>query len=431
MKELIGLLLILLLIVLTLKKRVYGFCLFLIVRILVPENVRLFSEHISLNTSIILVLMLLTLICGSNSKRKIRYNRTLMAGILIFLTYTACTLVLSDYINLIRQIKLLLQFVVTDIIPVVLCVEIVHSEKDAKSVIKSILGTSIIVCIYGGISYLIKSNPYLLFWNSMNSTHIADQWYGNFTSSTFVSTNSFGYFIGLAVPFIFYLYRKGIYKQYAKIALLLLIICSYLCKKRTTIIVLAFFAALLLISSNKKTKRKFLVFGVPVLIIATIIVFTVPSLENFKNMIITSLFFWNDAVYNSVTSGNGGSNWWLRMNQFIYPFVEIKDNYIFGHGFGWCTVYLQGGIIHPVLYGFETIIAQLICEYGLSSLIVFPLLMKGLYGFVGKNKDRKYILIFILTAFVQMVGTGAIYWYLVLILLMLMRTISMNIQQGE
>ena len=122
MKELIGLLLILLLIVLTLKKRVYGFCLFLIVRILVPENVRLFSEHISLNTSIILVLMLLTLICGSNSKRKIRYNRTLMAGILIFLTYTACTLVLSDYINLIRQIKLLLQFVVTDIIPVVLCV---------------------------------------------------------------------------------------------------------------------------------------------------------------------------------------------------------------------------------------------------------------------------------------------------------------------
>ena len=84
-----------------------------------------------------------------------------------------------------------------------------------------------------------------------------------------------------------------------------------------------------------------------------------------------------------------------------------------------------------MLYGFETIIAQLICEYGLSSLIVFPLLMKGLYGFVGKNKDRKYILIFILTAFVQMVGTGAIYWYLVLILLMLMRTISMNIQQGE
>lgn len=424
MIEALSLLLILFLIIASIKSRVYGFCLFLYIRILIPESVRFLNTSVSLNTVVIFVLFLMTVFLGSGVHGKFKYNKKLMLGILTYIAFTFIALLLSDYKDLSAQMGYLLQFIITDIMPIILCVMIVKSENDINIVCKNYLIICIIVGIYGIISYFLDYNPYLLFWSGTNEVNNIEQWYGNATASTFVSTNAFGYFIGLSVPFIVYIFYKGLYKNYSKTALFLLIICSFICKKRTIIVVLFFYATLLFLTSNFKSKRKYIMYGLPIIVLSLVTIFFVPSLESVKNVVISSLLFWDDSIYSSATMGNGGSNWLLRTRQFVYPFIEIKNNYIFGHGFGWCSVYLADGKIHPVLYGFETIVSQLICEYGLLSLVVFPLIFRKLYTFVNKNTNNKYVLLFLVASIVQMIGTGAIYWYLELTILMLMKVAS-------
>lgn len=405
----------------------YGVCFFLIVRILVPEDVRLPFIDISLNTGIIAALFVMTVFKSFAKGGRIRYNRNFTSGIAAFCIYCIISLLLSDYSDFESQIGYFVQFLVTDIMPCIIAVSVLKSEKDVLLVVKSFLITCLITTSYGILSFVLRSNPYRSLWSTVSKSKGEVFWYGNFTTSTFVSTNAFGYFIGLSFPFVAFLLSKGIYKKYSKLTLILLAVCALLAKKRTTIVVLLCYAFLWFISGNIKKRVMYLVYSIPVVIIAVAIIFTVPSFESIKNVILTSVLFWNDSVYNSVTLGNGGSNWALRLRQLAYPFVEVKDNPMFGHGFGWCSWYLSRNVIHPVLFGFETLVAQAICEFGLLSLVSYPLLFIGLYRFADVKTKNKYVLLFIITSVVQMLGTGSVYWYLELLLVLLMRLVNEKI----
>lgn len=411
----------LLMIIFSLSNLTYGVCIFLMVRILVPEDVRLPFANISLNTGIIAVLFVATIFHSFVKNGRLRYNRKFTRGVLVFCVYCIASLLLSDYSNLGSQMGYFIQFLITDITPCVIAVSVLKSEKDVLIVIKTFLITCLITTSYGVISYFLQSNPYRLLWATTSTNSDQSYWFGNFTTSTFVSTNSFGYFIGLSFPFVAFILSKGIYKKYSKVALILLAVGSMLGKKRTTIVVLLCYVLLWFISGNIKKRLKYFVYSIPVIAIAMIMIFTVPSFESVKNMVITSVFFWNDSVYNSVTLGNGGSNWALRLRQLTYPFVEVKTNPIFGHGFGWCSWYLSRGVIHPVLFGFETLPAQAICEFGLVAFILYPILFIGLYKFANGKSRNKYVTLFFITSILQMLGTGAVYWYLELLLVLLMR----------
>lgn len=411
-------------IVFSLVNLTYGVCIFLMVRILVPEDVRLPFADISLNTSIIAVLFIMAILQSIIRNGRLRYNRNFTSGIILFFVYCAISLLLSDYSDLGSQMGYLMQFLITDIMPCIIAISVLKSEKDVLLVIKTFLITCLITTSYGVISYFLQDNPYRLLWSPVSTSTGETFWYGNFTTSTFVSTNSFGYFIGLSFPFVAFLLSKGIYKRYSKSALILLAVCSLLGKKRTTIVVLLCYAILWFFSSNIKKRLKYLVYFIPFAIIALVIIFTVPNFESIKNVIIASVFFWNDTIYNSVTMGKGGSDWSLRLRQLTYPFVEIENNPLFGHGFGWCSWYLSRGIIHPVLFGFETLPAQAICEFGFISFLLYPLLFIELYKFANANSKNKYVLLFIITSVIQMLGTGANYWYLELIFVLVIRFIN-------
>lgn len=421
---LLSMMIFLLMIAFSLLNLTYGVCIFLIVRILVPEDVRFPFANISLNTGIIAVLFVMTIFQSIVKSGQLRYNKNFTRGIVAFCVYCVISLLLSDYSDLGSQMGYFIQFLITDIMPCVIATSILKSEKDVLLVVRTFLITCLITTSYGVISYLLKSNPYRLLWAATSNETNQNYWFGNFTTSTFVSTNSFGYFIGLSFPFVAFLLSKGIYKKYSKTVLVLLAVCSLLGKKRTTIVVLLCYALLWFISGNIKKRLKYFIYSIPVVAIAIAVVFTVPSFESVKNVIVTSVFFWNDSVYNSVTLGNGGSDWALRLRQLTYPFVEVKDNLIFGHGLGWCSWYLSRDVIHPVLFGFETLPAQAICEFGIISFILYPILFVGLYKFADVKNKNKYVLLFLITSIVQMFGTGAVYWYLELLLILLMRLVN-------
>lgn len=421
---LLSIMIFLLMIVFSLVNLTYGVCIFLMVRILVPEDVRLPFANISLNTGIIAVLFIMTILQSVVKNGRFRYNRNFTRGVVAFCIYCVISLLLSNYSDLGSQMGYFIQFLITDIMPCVIAVSVLKSEKSVLLVVKTFLITCLITTTYGVISYFLQSNPYRLLWAAASTDSNQSYWYGNFTTSTFVSTNSFGYFIGLSFPFVAFLLSKRIYKKYSEAALILLAVCSLLGKKRTTIVVLLCYALLWFISGNIKKRLRYLVYFIPFVAIVIAVIFIVPSFESVKNVIVTSVFFWNDSVYNSVTLGNGGSNWALRLRQLVYPFVEIKDNFMFGHGFGWCSWYLSRNVIHPVLFGFETLPAQAICEFGLVAFILYPVLFVGLYKFADVKTKNKYVLLFLITSIVQMFGTGAVYWYLELLLILLMRLVN-------
>ena len=421
---LLSIMIFLLMIVSSLINLTYGVCIFLIVRILVPEDVGLPFANISLNTGIIAVLFIMTIFQSIVKNRRLRYNVNFTKGIVAFCAYCVISLLLSDYSDLGSQMGYFIQFLITDIMPCVIATSVLKSEKDVLLVVKIFLITCLITTSYGVISYFLQSNPYRLLWTTDAMKISESYWYGNFTTSTFISTNSFGYFIGLSFPFVAFLLSKGIYKKYSEAALILLAICSLLGKKRTTIVVLLCYALLWFISGNIKKKWKYLIYAIPAFAIAIVVIFMVPSFESIKNIIVTSVFFWSDSVYNSVTLGNGGSDWVLRLRQLSYPFVEVMDNPIFGHGFGWCSWYLSRGVIHPVLFGFETLPAQAICEFGLIAFILYPIIFAGLYKFADVKNKNEFVLLFFITSIVQMFGTGAVYWYLELLLILLMRLVN-------
>lgn len=418
---------ILLMIILSLVDITYGVCIFLMVRILVPEDVRIPFANISLNTAIIMILFIMTIFNSVVKGGRIRCNKKFIGGILAFCVYCTVTLTLAEYGEFSDQMGYFVQFLITDITPCILAMLLLKKKKDVLLVVKSFLIACIITASYGIISYFLQSNPYRVLWSSTSNTASDSYWYGKFTTSTFVSTNSLGYFIGLSFPFVAFLLNKKIYVKYSKIALVLLAICSLMGKKRTTIVVLLCYGAMWFISGNTKKRLKYLAYGIPALIVFLVIVFTVPSFESVKNVIVTSVFFWNDKLYKSVTLGNGGSNWALRLRQLTYPFVEVKNNPILGHGFGWCSWYLAKEGIHPVLFGFETLPAQAICEFGMISFVLYPLLFLGLYKFADAKSKDKYVSLFLATSIIQMIGTGAVYWYLELLIILFMRLTNMKL----
>lgn len=426
----INIILIFLVVIMSLTNLTNGLCIFLMVRVLVPEDVRLPIVNLSLNSSIIIVLFFMTLISYVANDRKLRYDKKFIGAVFAFLIYVLIALILSEYSNLAYQMGYILQFFVTDIVPAILTIFIVKKEKDILTIVKTFLITCILTTSYGIFSYCIQSNPYRMLWSSVGSVVMKDNWYGNYTTSTFVSTNSFGYFIGLSFPFVAFLLSKNIYKNYSKISLILLAIGVLLSKKRTTIVVLCCYFVMWFISGNIKKRLKYFIFSIPVVIVVFLAIFTIPSLESLKNVIVTSVFFWDDSTYNAVTLGNGGSTMALRLRQLVYPFTEIKDNIIFGHGFGWCSWYLSRGIIHPILFGFESLPSQVICEFGIIGFIIYPLIFVGLYKYANKKVKDKYIFLFFITSVVQMFGTGQVYWYLELIIIILMKLVNEKLKLG-
>ena len=84
-------------------------------------------------------------------------------------------------------------------------------------------------------------------------------------------------------------------------------------------------------------------------------------------------------------------------------------------------------MIHPVLFGFETLPAQAICEFGMISFVLYPLLFLGLYKFADAKSKDKYVSLFLATSIIQMIGTGAVYWYLELLIILFMRLTNMKL----
>ena len=136
------------------------------------------------------------------------------------------------------------------------------------------------------------------------------------------------------------------------------------------------------------------------------------------------MFFWNDNLL--AKTGVGGSDMVLRVRQVFYPLVEVSNNIVFGHGFGWCGWYLGKYELHPILFGFETILSTAVCEFGIMGYLVYCLLFYKSYRYSHPFCDRKtnFQLLNILAVVILVIATGFNYFYFFALVVVLMHKLE-------
>ena len=136
------------------------------------------------------------------------------------------------------------------------------------------------------------------------------------------------------------------------------------------------------------------------------------------------MFFWNDNLL--AKTGVGGSDMVLRVRLVFYPLVEVSNNIVFFFCFGWCGWYLGKYELHPILFGFETILSTAVCEFGIMGYLVYCLLFYKSYRYSHPFCDRKtnFQLLNILAVVILVIATGFNYFYFFALVVVLMHKLE-------
>lgn len=408
----------------TIRKDIYGICCFMAVRILIPESTRFVTNSLSLNTVIILCVLIVIILKHIKSKNITLNVRSYPMVLILLVLYFAVTLPFSDVGDLASQYSRLLQFIITDVIPPVILFSCLKKDENVVIFVKAYMLISLVCCVYGILVIGMQGmNPYVTLWTG-DSTYM-ETWKGVSTSATFVSNNTFGYYLTMSFPFCFYIYNVYYKKNWVRLLLILQIICILFTKKRSAFICLVAFIFMYFVKHLSKRKLKTLLLGLGLIALGVISIFIFPQFASVKNFIVSSLFFWNDTAVAGLTSAELGSSWSLRITQVTYPYTEIENNLLFGHGFGWCSWYLDNFKLHWPLYGFETIFSSGICEFGILGYVVYFVIFYSGYKYTKCPKIIKdnYPLLFIMTVIIMAVATGFNYYYLYFSLIVVMNSL--------
>ena len=402
-----------------LKDPSYELACMVAVRILVPESARFFGTSISINT--VMILFAAFSIILHHSLRLYGNDKKFMIFILLFMAFITISLPLSDYGSLEGQFGLLIKSFISDFCPALITILGIKRHEQADRIARVFVISTIIACSYGILTYVIGYNPYGMMLEAGEAGMSAYTLRGRVTSSTFVSTNAFGYFLVIALPFLTYLKDRpevGKNEKTIKLAFFLVLVSIVLCKKRAAMIAGIAFLIMYALSMNYKKALRVIVSTISICVLFAILLNTIPSLFGFRDYLKSVLFFWNDSAIKGIERSQLGSSMALRLRQVTYPFIEVKDNYLFGHGYSWCGWYLSQNKLHPVLFGFETIIALSICELGVLGPVVYGVLFAIAYKYMHVNEKNKinYPLLYTCTYAIDTVATGLNYLFLFLVI---------------
>lgn len=430
--------------VLSVRNTALGCCMLIFTRILVPENVRLTPlVDISLNTGVIGVIGLFLLRDFLLHPQYIRvvikdpYTKILV----LFAALLLLSIVFGSCFNTQRQLSYWWQYCITDIFPAIAVIASTKNKKEIQWLLYSFLIAVLINTVYGVITVIIGANPYpimmvLLYPLEGEGISITDDidlvMRGGVitTSSTFVHANSWGIFLPLAFAFHFFLFNYT-KKKMCLWAIFLLSICIFLSGKRTAIVSYFCFWLGYWWYSEKKTKKVIALYGIGFLILVLILVYTIPQLESARGLVESSVFFWDDSLREK--NDIGGSSMALRIDQTLYPWVDISDNILFGHGFGYNKVYFSMRGLHPVLLGFETILSQAVCNGGVLGVFTWIYFFVYSYKYSAlKSSNKVYPKMLTLCALAIAVANGLdLIMFYVLFIVLFNRVYKFNITLND
>ena len=410
---------------LCIKRTSYACCCLLVTRILIPECVRLTPlVDVSLNTAIIAVLIfgLIRDIIVNNLFKEVFIKNRYVRCLLLFMIIWILVMPFSSYMDFEDQRGVWFQFLITDIVPAIIFLVSIRTKEDLLLILKSLLIICFVNTLYGVLTIIMGANPYVFIINRIYSQRDFERDLfdatlsvrGNIptTSSTFQHSNGWGYF--LPITFVLFFYINTLRTKYFNHNILLIIqvllsICVLLSGKRSALISYASFWILYFILASSKQKETIIKWSVIGISIGLVLLIFVPQLSKISTLLETSIFFWDDK--GLAKTDVGGSTWDLRVDQLFYPWTIISDNLLLGNGFGWCNVYIKKFELHPILYGFETILSTAVLEGGVLGCLLWSLLFIKSYKYsIISSNLRMWPLLFTFTQVVIAVATGFSYF---------------------
>lgn len=255
-----------------------------------------------------------------------------------------------------------------------------YSAKDSK--LSGQLRKTMIVCIFIAFVYGLfltttaGQNPYQMLimatngqeWNAGYAEVGGGRMFGRI-SSVFGHPMTYGLFLGMALVYI-YTVRDYLNKYVALLLIFGIIAAIFLCGIRSPIGAL-FATVLVFLFLNHKIKLMVQVGVVGCLGYA--IISSVPDLNSYV-----------ESIFSDDKSEVAGSSMEMRLEQLDGCLTEIRNNPIFGKGYGWVGYYKENFGDHPVILAFESLSYVVLCNSGFLGVCIWIVFLIYLF----KNTNR-------------------------------------------
>ena len=261
-----------------------------------------------------------------------------------------------------------------------------NSAEDAKLCVQLKNTVVVSICIAFGYGLFLTTiagqNPYQMLimaangeeWNEHYAAIGGGRIFGRI-SSVFGHPMTYGLFLGMSLVYIYGI--RDYFNKYVWMVLQFGIIAAiFLCGIRSPIGAL-FVTVLVFLFLNHKIKLMIQVGMVGCLGYA--IISSIPDLNSYV-----------ESIFSDDKSEVAGSSMEMRMSQMEGCLIEIKNNPLFGKGYGWTGYYEQNFGDHPIMLAFESLAYVVLCNSGFVGVIIWivfiAMYLKKAKLFL-KNKD--------------------------------------------
>ena len=373
------------------KRPAWGLCSLLSIKILIPDSVRFPIGNLSLNTACGLILFVCWFIKGGIFQNQ-RVNR-LSLFLMCFICFLASImLVTADVVPVSAQFKPFFAYVVLQLLPIIVMIESVKTKEDVELLVKCFaISTTIcvvysVVCFVGGLTY-----PYNAMVNDvypgrdMNIESVLEQEMGGIAGRCMGTATSGTWDYGMVVASLFLIVGSlaVILKSKPLYWLWVLTGVDVLCTTRRSPIIAAMFFLLIIFLFGGKNgffkKILYVILGGGV-ISASVFIF--PQLAEFRSIIETCLFFWDDGV--AAMNDVSGSSLDFRLYQLKHTVMYVEDNPFFGNGWGSCFYNSR----YPNMIGWESIVFTTLMQFGYVGSFLWLLLFCNFYIYSRKSGQR-------------------------------------------
>jgi hypothetical protein len=307
----------------------------------------------------------------------------------------------SVQLNLIRS-----DFMISILLPFALINVMAKDEKAIKLFTQVLFISIFIAALYSLLLILTPGiNPYLIILLPLSGEEFNEAYAEAFgggrvfgrISGVFTHPMMNGLFLCLSFFFITSRIEiNSLLKNKFKLILLLIIFASIITmgvRSAIGAVMVGFICYLLLVR-----KIKMVIIGLFIYILFIQLITFIPGMEEYINSMTE---YKKDATVK-------GSSIELRLEQLNGGLNEIRNNYIFGKGYGWTDYYLTFRV-HPTMWAFESLILVILCNNGFIGFFIWGIMIlnyiRNLRNKFFKN-DKAILISLLVTYLVYSVVTG-------------------------
>lgn len=285
------------------------------------------------------------------------------------------------------QLKLLRSdFMSTVLLPFVM-INIMKNDEKAFDLFYKVLVFSIFIASAYSIflTTMPGINPYLISTLPLSGREFNEAYalaedggriFGRI-SGVFVHPMTNGLFLSLALIFVLYQVSvrsvfKDNFQLFLNILVLLCVFSALLVIGIRTAIVSVGIGFLVYMTLEKNIKSAMV--GVLIIGSTLLIAQSIPELGDYFS-----------SITDKDSSGIKGSSIEMRINQLNGAVDAIRNNYLFGNGYGWTTYYELTRGSHPVMLSFESLFLVVVCNNGFIG-VIFWVIMILMYYFGVRRK---------------------------------------------